>query len=384
MKIVYLTNAFGHIVRPFCDKLYSIYGKDFTFIATGELSADRKAIGAFAERDYIIHSDDDKETAKKLCADADVLIFGLAPLEYIKDRINENKLTIYYSERPFKGSWLRYCNPITYSHVKKRFILPSKNSNFYVLCASSFASYDFNKIGAFKDKAYKWGYQPTIYEKNVCELISAKPQEGTSLIWVGRLVKLKHADHAIKVVYNLKKRGMQTHLKIIGTGEEENNLKKLAKKLDVANNVEFLGRCDIATTRKLMDEANVFLFTSDAKEGWGATLNESMNSACACVCSHLAGATNFLVQDNFNGFVYKSGDLKELTEKTAILIKDKELREQFGSQAYDTIFNLWNPEKSYERFIALINELKEKGNCDLFTSGPCSKALPLKKDWYKK
>ena len=88
MKIVYLSNAFGHIPGPLCDKLYSTYGKEFTFIATGELSADRKAIGSSAERDYIIHADDDKETAKKLCADADVLIFGLSPLEYIKDRIN--------------------------------------------------------------------------------------------------------------------------------------------------------------------------------------------------------------------------------------------------------------------------------------------------------
>ena len=34
-----------------------------------------------------------------------------------------------------------------------------------------------------------------------------------------------------------------------------------------------------------MEKADIFLFTSDRREGWGAVANEAMNSACALVVS---------------------------------------------------------------------------------------------------
>ena len=150
--VIFIANAFSHIFIPLCDALSEHYGSDFKFIATKELANNRKEIGSAEERSYVIHSKDDETATKKLCDEADVVIFGYADLEYIENRIKNNKLTIYYSERLFKQRLLRYLNPITLWRLKKRFIDPSKNSNFHLICASSFAALDFKRVGAFKNK----------------------------------------------------------------------------------------------------------------------------------------------------------------------------------------------------------------------------------------
>ena len=384
MKIVYIANSCEHVVRPLCDGLYKHYGDDFLFIETKALDKSRAGIGSEAERSYVLKAIGEFEKAKKLCTDADVVIFGAAPTDYIEERIKSNKLTLYYSERLFKRGYWRYFNPITYKRVRERFVLPSKNSNFHLLCASSFAALDFNRVGAFKNKMYKWGYQIEIKEKNIEELMAQKPQDGLSFIWVGRLVKLKHCDDAIRLIKRLVDSGYPARLTIIGTGNQEAELKQLVQKLGISQNVEFKGICPIEQTRNEMDKANVFLFTSDFGEGWGATLNECMNSGCACIASHAAGSTYFLTEDGKDALVYSSRNVKMMYDSAVCLIKDKKFREEIGKNAYKKMHELWNPEFSSRRVVHLIDELIKNGDCTLYQDGPCSKAEVIKHNWYKK
>ena len=383
MKVVFLANACDHVIRPLCDSLYQQYGDEFMFIQTGKLVSDRKGIGSEEVRPYIFSAVGREEEARVICAEAQAVIFGGVPLEYIRERIEQNKLTLYYSERLFKKGYWRYAYPKTRKRVKERFIIPSKNSNFHLLCASSFAAWDFCRIGAFENKMYKYGYQIEVLEKDVDALMANKPQDGLSIIWVGRLVKVKNCDHAIKAVRKLVDDGLDVKLTIIGSGPEEAKLKKLASSLSLEDHVEFKGVCKIADTRQAMDQANIFLFTSDFGEGWGATLNECMNSGCACVASDVAGSTYFLVDDEKDALVYRSGDIDMLYKKTAELIRDKARREQIGRNAYAKMVNVWNPAESGKRVAALIDQLSANGDSDLFEQGPCSKAEVITADWYK-
>lgn len=382
MKVVYIANTCEHVVRPLCDGLYNEYGDDFVFIETMSLDKNRAGIGCLESRPYIFNAIGKEEEAKKLCSDADVVIFGGVPTSFIKDRIVNNKLTIYYSERLFKKGFYRYFNPRTMLKVHKRYISPSKNSNFHLLCASSYAALDFNRVGAFRDKMYKWGYQIQVYEKDIDKLIKDKPNDGLEFIWVGRLVALKHCDDAIRVINRLKEDGYSPRLTIIGSGEEETKLKKLAGTLGIKDCVNFMGTCKIDQTRAQMDKANIFMFTSDFGEGWGATLNECMNSACACVASHAAGSTNFLIEDKVDGLIYKNGDFEDLYSKVKYLVDNKAEREKIAKRAYEKMANVWNPAKSYKRMVNLIKSLIETGDCSIYEDGPCSKALPIKQNWY--
>lgn len=383
MKVVYIANSCEHVVRPLCDGLHKHYGNDFTFIETQVLNDSRAEIGSRQDRPYIWRANGNDDEARRICCEADVVIFGGVSTYYIQDRIKENKPTIYYSERLFKRGYWRYFNPITMKHVRERFVLPSRNSNFHLICASSYASLDFARVGAFKNKMYKWGYQIEVKEKNIDTLMASKPEDGLSIIWVGRLVKLKHCDHAIRVIKMLKDAGYMPRLKIIGSGVEQDKLQTLVKKLDLTDLVAFAGACDIETTRAEMDKANIFLFTSDFGEGWGATLNECMNSGCACVASHGAGSTYFLTEDEKDALVYKSGDIKKLYEKTKRLIDDRNLRERIGRCAYAKMFEVWNPLISYNRMVTLIENICNNSSTTLYDSGPCSPAEVITSKWHK-
>ena len=84
-----------------------------------------------------------------------------------------------------------------------------------------------------------------------------------------------------------------------------------------------------------MECADVFLFTSNYLEGWGAVLNESMNSACAVVAGSGIGAVPFLLKHNYNGLVYKTGRYQEFERLVSLLCTDKTLQKRLGTHAYE-------------------------------------------------
>ena len=45
-----------------------------------------------------------------------------------------------------------------------------------------------------------------------------------------------------------------------------------------------------------MEESEIYLVTSDRKEGWGAVVNEAMNSGCAVVADHMIGAAPWMIR----------------------------------------------------------------------------------------
>ena len=124
-----------------------------------------------------------------------------------------------------------------------------------------------------------------------------------------------------------------------------------------------------------MERASIYLFTSDRQEGWGAVLNEAMNSGCAIIASHLAGSTPYLIQNGENGMIYHSGDLKALYQSLEILLENPGIQYELGLKAYETIINEWNAEVAAERLLSLSEYILEgKEFNELFRSGPCSKA----------
>ena len=138
-----------------------------------------------------------------------------------------------------------------------------------------------------------------------------------------------------------------------------------------------------AQVREHMEKAQIFLFTSDFNEGWGAVLNESMNSGCAVVASHAIGSVPFLLKHGENGLVFQNGNSDDLYRKVKALLDNPEKRERISEMAYITITELWNAEVAADRFIKLSEEIGKHGYCDLFEDGPCSRAEVIKNNWFE-
>ena len=159
---------------------------------------------------------------------------------------------------------------------------------------------------------------------------------------------------------------------ILPVGPLLDQCKKMIHKYDLEEYVRMVGGLTPEEVRSRMAKSDIFIFTSDKNEGWGAVLNEAMSSACAVVANKAIGSVPFLIKDGLNGFTY-SNDLNEAYDKLKRVILDGNLRRQLGVNAYNTIIKEWNANQAAENLFVLIQCLKEGMDCPI-QDGPCSKA----------
>lgn len=386
MKIVFLSNYLNHHQLPFCLEMQKKDNVEFYFIATTKTPKARIKFGyedMNSKFDFVVEAYKSKEKsqiAKALCDCADVAITGSAPESYILRRLISGKLTFRYCERLYKIKKPFYIMPLV---AVKRFFQNNIYKNLYLLCSSAFTAADFAKTGTFINKTYKWGYFPEIKKyDDITELIEKKKK--FSILWVGRFLPLKHPEYALEVAKRLKNEGYSFEFNIIGSGDMETQLKELISINGLEDCVNMLGSMDSAKVREHMEQAQIFLFTSDRNEGWGAVLNEAMNSACAVVASSIIGSVPFLIEDRENGLIYKDGDTEDLYRKVKHLMDNEEKIKELGANAYITVKEQWCAKNAANRFTKLADSiLSGNKKPDIFENGVCSKAEILKDGWYK-
>lgn len=379
MKIVFVSNFLNHHQIALCEALRKRC-EDFYFIATQEI----KNIGfqKSTDAEYVVkyYSNEERIRVETLIIDADAVIFGACPNELIERRMKENKLSFLFSERFLKkGVWRRFI-PRTRRAIHDR-IAKYYDKRMYGLCASAYLSYDLSFFGFPQDKCLKWGYFPAIktYE-DINEVLRQKKK--ASILWVGRLIEWKHPEMAVLLAKYLKKMGYVFCLNIIGSGPLEAKLLKRIKKEKLEDCVHMLGAMSPEEVRNHMEQSELFLFTSDRYEGWGAVLNEAMNSGCSVVANHIIGSVSFLIEDAKNGLIYKNGNLSSLCKKVKWLLDNPGECSELGKKAYQTITNQWNAENAADRLCRLIEDVYN-GDIELYQKGVCSRADVIKENWYR-
>ena len=149
----------------------------------------------------------------------------------------------------------------------------------------------------------------------------------------------------------------------------------MISELKLEDHVELSGSLKPEQVRREMERSSIFLFTSDRHEGWGAVLNEAMNSGCAVIASDAAGSTPYLVDDGVNGLIYNSGNMEELYDKLSWLLEQPSEQERLGMAAYETMTSTWNADVAAERLYELIKAiLSGDAYPDIYAKGPCSRA----------
>ncbi|MBQ4584456.1 MAG: glycosyltransferase [Bacilli bacterium] len=381
MKITFFSNFLNHHQLPFCMEMVGKLGSNFKFVVTEKIPEERIKLGYDDMNnayDFVVRSYEDEKEAFRLGLESDVVIIGSAPSKYIKKRLKYKKLTFRYSERIFKRGF----NIRTWLSLIKNYTFKERK-NVYLLCSSAYAAHDYNCAFAFRNRTLKWGYFPKSYEYDIEKLIAKKEKNKVvEILWVGRLVNYKHPEYAIEVAKRLKDDNIRFKMNIIGTGNLENKLREYIKDNELENEVYLLGAVNNKLVRSYMESANIYLFTSDYEEGWGAVLNEAMNSACAVVACHAIGAVPFMVRHNQNALIYKNGSKEELFSYTKELITNSKKRTKIAKKAYNTINDDWNASVASNRLLEIINDFKRLNK---FKDGPCSIAKNISQnkmyDW---
>ena len=376
MKIVFLTNFYNHHQKPLADALYLIVGDDYYFIETSPITEERLSMGWGEDErpTYVLQnytSEAQLSACQQLIDDADVVMIGSAPRSLIEHRLKQKKLTFYYSERIYKKKCPAYKLPVHFLRNLKRII---RHKNLYMLCASAYTAMDYAKTLTFMGKTYKWGYFPAVKRyDDIDSIVGAKTP--SSILWVARFIEWKHPEIPIMLAKHLKNNGYNFKINMIGSGELVEKIQDLIQKEEVTDCVNLLGSMKPEEVRRHMEKSEIFLFTSDRNEGWGAVLNESMNSACAVVANGAIGSVPFLIDNGENGYVYNDGDVGDLYAKVKFLLDNSNERKRMAKNAYKTMVDEWNAENAAQKFVGLC-EMMLSGEYKPFPyeSGVCSKA----------
>jgi glycosyltransferase involved in cell wall biosynthesis len=343
---------------PFCLAMKKETSDNFVFIETEALPEERKRLGypSLGEKYAFVlnasKSEENKQRALTLAVECDVVIIGSAPDIYIKKRLQENKLTFRFSERIFKK---RYFDPLRWvKYTLKNF--KYRNKNLFFLLSSAYAPHDYKRCGIKEEKMFKWGYFPDVGQ----EIPSEISKEPNKCVWVGRFLNWKHPDLAVNTVIHLRDEGYNVSLDLVGSGEMGAELEAIVKENNAEEYIRFVGNQPYEKVREYMSKAEVFLFTSDYNEGWGAVLNEAMDSRGVVVASHAAGSVPFLIRDGKNGFIYHSCNQDQLFEKLRNILDKKVETEKIADLARETVIAEWNAENATKKMIAF---------CEAFFAG---------------
>lgn len=376
-----LSNFINHHQVPVADELSSTFGIEYWFIETMSLPEEQRSLGYsnLSSKPYVIQSyktNKEYQKAIKLINNADVVIVGSAPEDMILERLRNKKLTFRYSERLFKKRPWYFPDPRIWMDLWKKHIR-YKNKPLYMLAASAYTANDVYAIGAYKNKVYKWGYFTRVDEfpLEACKKLDASSEESTPhIMWCARFLRWKHPELPVMLAKRLKDKGYNFHIDMYGSGEELNATMQLAQNLAVDDKVSFCGNLPNEEILNQMRQHEIFLFTSDRNEGWGAVLNESMSNGCAVVASNLIGSVPFLIQNGKNGLIFKSEDIDSLEKNVTYLLDNPSRRIEIAKNAILTMRSVWSPKNASKSFFELVEALTTKNSALIPKNGPCSKA----------
>lgn len=374
MKVIFVSNYINHHQIPFCNAMNRLLQGEFIFIQTEPMEEERVQMGWHeAERpEYVRCYYEEEAFCRQLILESDVVLFGGTDEEsYIVDRLKAGKPVIRISERLYKtGQW----KAVSPRGLKKKYQDHTRyrNAPVYLLCAGAYVPSDFHIVRAYPGKMFRWGYFPETKHYHVESLLNGKGYGEARipyLLWAARMIDWKHPELALETAGYLREKGLDFHMDLIGDGELRPQMEALTVEYKLGDCVSFLGYQSPETVRQYMEKADIFLFTSDRQEGWGAVANEAMNSACALVADHMIGAVPYLIQDGRNGFIYRDGKKQMLFARAEKLVRDRMLCRELGERAYRTITDVWNAENAAKQLMKLINFIMEQRNPETWDMG---------------
>lgn len=376
MKILQITNIVSHHQLPLAVELFKLVGEEnFLFAALGRPTSERLNNGWSSDynESWIVHPNEsasDNQRYNDFWSAADIVICGERLIERMQERVDNNKICFYMSERWWKPpvGIARLLSP-SYLNMFLTFRRLTKSKYFHYLAIGPFAANDMRFVTTMKNRIWQWGYFTDF--SLVQDLNKSSSHHVIKVLWIGRMINLKRVDLLIKALGRIQSDGKEFKLTLIGDGPEKIRLEKLASKCLTRSSYEFLDFIPSSEVPSLMSQYDIYVLPSNAYEGWGAVVNEAMAAGCAVIASDKTGAGASLIQSKNNGLLFKSGSEDSLYKSLKLLFEQPELIKQYGKNARSTIEQEWQPKVVAYKLIKLSELLLQNESITRFVSdGP--------------
>ncbi|NNE66284.1 MAG: glycosyltransferase [Pyrinomonadaceae bacterium] len=153
----------------------------------------------------------------------------------------------------------------------------------------------------------------------------------------------------------LKEEFTDVHFVFAGEGERKDFLVETAQKLGVGEISHFLDRCQIIP--ELLHVSEICVLTSYA-EGFSNSILEYMAAGKPVVATDVGGAAES-IEEGESGFLVQSDDSKEMADKLAIILADRELGEKFGRRGRQIVEGTFSTAKQLKSVVDLYESLLE-------------------------
>ena len=118
---------------------------------------------------------------------------------------------------------------------------------------------------------------------------------------------------------------------IAGEGSQKVKLKELAKSLGALDSVKFVGGIPNDELPRYLASADIYVSTSLSDAGLAASTAEAMACGLPVIITDF-GDNKKWVEDGINGFIIPLKDPKSLAEKIIYLLKNEDVRKEFGKR----------------------------------------------------
>jgi len=155
-----------------------------------------------------------------------------------------------------------------------------------------------------------------------------------SLLFVGQNFQRKGLPLLIRAVADVKKVFPEVLIHVVGrvSMEKEDEMRDLAKSMNIEENILFLGQKNNDEVRRIFKKADIFAIPS-LIEGLPWVIFEAMEAGIPVIGGDTGGIPE-QIKDGVNGFLVKPGDWESLSKKIQQLAVDKSCKDRFVQNSY--------------------------------------------------
>tara|TARA_B000000532_G_scaffold241579_1_gene234176 strand:- start:58 stop:1176 length:1119 start_codon:yes stop_codon:yes gene_type:complete len=166
--------------------------------------------------------------------------------------------------------------------------------------------------------------------RNVTKIIADSSPVITTL---ARVEERKGHKYILNALNEIKNKFPKIVYLIAGKGPYLEEIKKFTRKLELDNNVKFLGWITEPEKSLILKNSDLFVMTptevGESVEGFGMAYIDASFHGVASIGSNSGGIADAIV-DNETGIVCDAGNQKMITEKILLLLENQKLRNQLG------------------------------------------------------
>jgi N-acetyl-alpha-D-glucosaminyl L-malate synthase BshA len=148
------------------------------------------------------------------------------------------------------------------------------------------------------------------------------------LCHISNFRKVKRVEDVLQI-FSIVRNRIPSKLILAGDGPERNNLERLARELNIWDDVIFLGK--VRDTAHVLEIADVFLLPSET-ESFGLAALEAMAVGVPVISSNTGGIPEVNI-DGETGFLSNVGAVEEMAENTLKILENDELHQTFRKNA---------------------------------------------------